>query len=163
MSGQTSYSYASQSGIAGGIVDLSNKVIDSRVYEEMDMDITLKFGMGVVVGSSPATNVNAPSEDSKLSQFEGVLVNGHTTQQDLDGVLSIADGSSVGVMRAGRIWARVDSEASISYGDSLYLITKGDLAGYFTNVAEDSVKMNGRFLTQGNTVGLHAVELFSSV
>lgn len=161
--GQTSYSYASQSGIAGGIVDLSHKVVDSRVYEEVDTAITLKYGMGVVVGSSPATNVNAPSQASTLAEFEGILVNGHTTQQDLDGILSITDGSSVGVMRSGRIWTRTDPSVTISYGDSLYLITEGEFSGYFTNVEESSMKVNGRFMQQGNKLGLHAVELFSTV
>lgn len=162
MSGQLSYSYSTQSGIAGGIVDLSNKVIDSRVYEEIDTDVVAKFGMGVVVGSSPSTSVNTPLEDMELAQFEGILVNGHTTQLDLEGVHSISDGAAVGVMRAGRIWARTDPTVSISYGDSLYIINKGELSGYFTNSTEGTVKLNGRFIQSGNTVGLHAVELFAA-
>ncbi len=160
MAGQLTYGYATQSGLAGGIVDLSNKVVDSRVFE-MTAGTKALFGLGVVLGSVAGTNVNIPDEDSKATEFEGVLVNGHTTQYDLDGILSINDNATVGVMRAGRIWARVDSEATIDYGEPLYLIPSGENAGRFTNNEEGNLSIQGRFLHSGNTAGLHAVELFA--
>lgn len=161
MSGQLEYGYSTQSGIPGGIFDLSTKVIDSRVFEAEDDEVA-KFGMGMVMGNSPGTSVSFPSEDSTENHFEGILVNGHTQQHDLDGVISIQDNTTVGVMRSGRIWGRTDPEVTISYGDKLYLVTSGTNAGLFTNKEEGNVPVHGRFITPGNTVGMHAIELYTA-
>lgn len=162
MSGQFNYDYATQTGIPGGIVDLSTKVIDSRVYEASGSEITACFGMGVVVGLSAGTSVSIPVEGSEATAFEGVLVNGHTTQHDLDGKVHLVDGNSVGVMRTGRIWVRTETDLDIEYGNKVYLVKTGDNAGLFTTEEEGNMLINGRFIQGSNRDGLHAVELYSA-
>ena len=128
MSVQKTYSYSTPKGVAGGLFDLTDYTIDSRLNEASDG--ALKFGMGVVQGSTPGTNVAIPTSSSTLAKFEGIAVNGFSQQHDLDGVIALANSQSVGILRKGRIWVRLAEDVAPSYGDDVYL-SIGDDAGLF--------------------------------
>ncbi len=87
MSVQTTYGYATSKGIAGGIYDMYHYQVDSRFNEEPNG--VLRFGVGVVAGSLPGSNVTLPTAESTAADFEGVVVNGFDRQQDLEGKLAI--------------------------------------------------------------------------
>lgn len=93
MSVQTTYGFATGKGIAGGIYDMYHYPIDSRFNEEENG--VLRFGMGVVRGSLPGSNVALPTSASKAADFEGVIVNGFTNQHDLEGVVSIMNNQTL--------------------------------------------------------------------
>ena len=60
---QNSYSYKTPKGVAGGLLDLSPYSVDSRINGETTPG-ALKFGMGVVQGATPGTNVKLPTSAS---------------------------------------------------------------------------------------------------
>ena len=134
MSAQNRYGYSTPIGAAGGIVDLAPYAIDTFLNEEENG--AMKFGVGVVKGSKPGINAALPETAAKAADFEGVVTNNRTTEYDMDGNLVIRKGASMGVMRYGRIYARVVNGVKPAYGDPVYLITSGENAGYFTNAAD---------------------------
>ena len=81
MSVQMSYGYSTPRGIPGGLYDQSPYVVDTRL-NEADNGAML-FGMGVVQGSVPGTNIDLPTASSTAADFEGITVNGFTQQHDL--------------------------------------------------------------------------------
>lgn len=133
MSAQTRYGYSTQIGAAGGIVDLAPHSIDTFLNEEKSG--VLRFGMGVVQGSKPGINIALPDNKATAAVFEGITTNNRTTEYDMEGKLHVRSGAAVGVMRYGKIYGRVAEGVEPAYGDSVYLITSGDEAGYFTNEA----------------------------
>lgn len=139
---QTKYNYAPSRGIAGGIFDSFHYPVDSRWNDEENGK--LSFGIGVVRGSIEGTNIALPTEASVPIDFEGVIVNGFDRQMDLEGNLSILNNQNVGVMRKGKIWVKIDSNAAPAYGDELHLITSGENAGLFAT--EGGIKISGRFI-----------------
>lgn len=169
MSVQTSYGFSTQPGVPGGLYDLSNHVIDARMFNNATEGV-LKFGMGVVIGETPGSDVSLPQEEDTLASFEGITVNGYTTQQDLDGVVSIQDGKSVGVLSSGRIWARLKEGTTAVHGNRVYLITSGEYAGYFTNTVDDSdeddaeslMELPARFVGNAYNSVLAPVEMTAS-
>ena len=157
MSAQKTYSYNTGYGIAGGLVDLTEHVIDSRCNEAD----SLKFGFGVVDGTSKGSNVTLPVEASTKANFEGIVVNGHTHEMDRNGDVTILKGETVGVLKQGRIYARVKEGITVAYGDALYLIVKGDNAGLFTNAAETgAIKLNGFFVGTKATGNIAPVQVY---
>lgn len=136
MSAQTNYSYSSDVGVAGGIYDLSPYAIDARRNECEDG--VLKYGCGVVVGTEKGNQIKLPTATSVAADFEGIVVHSHTKELDMKGVLSLNNGVVVGVMKKGRIWARIADEVTPAYNDALYLIIEGDNAGLFTNTASST-------------------------
>lgn len=155
MSVQTTYGFATGKGIAGGIYDMYHYPIDSRFNEEENG--VLRFGMGVVRGSLPGSNVALPTSASKAADFEGVIVNGFTNQHDLEGVVSIMNNQNIGVMRKGRIWVALAEDAEPKYGDVVHLIVSGDDAGRFDTTG--GVAVAGRFIG-GPSNGVAPVELY---
>lgn len=142
---QTTYGFSTAQGIAGGLVDLSPREINTFVNEAANS--TMKLGMGVVNGTVAGKNVTMPATGDTNAKFSGVTVNGMTYQHDLEGKVYIQKGVSVGVMHYGKIYARVKTGIAPSYGDALYLVITGDDAGTFTNVTgADAVAIKGRFL-----------------
>lgn len=158
MSAQTRYGFSTPIGSAGGIIDLAPYAIDTFLNEEETGD--LKPGMGVVQGSNPGANIALPTEGATADQFEGVTTNNRTTEFDMEGKIQVRNGVAVGVMRYGRIYVRLASDAEPSYGDPLHLVTKGDDAGCFTE-SEDGVAVSGRFLGAGEN-GIAPAELFNA-
>lgn len=106
MSVQTKYGFATSKGIAGGIYDMYHYPVDSR-YNEEDNGV-LRFGMGVVRGSLPGSNVALPTSASKAADFEGVIVNGFSNQHDLEGVVSILNNQKAAF---GWLWLRTPSRS----------------------------------------------------
>lgn len=163
MSAQINYGFSTPIGSAGGIVDLAPYAIDSFLNDEDNGK--LKFGIGVVRGEKPGVGIKLPATDSTAAKFEGITTNNRTTEYNMDGDLSIRKGASVGVMRYGRIYARVADGVTVKYGDALYLLTDGENAGMFTNAASattpKTVAVKGRFLGAADlSTKVAAVELF---
>lgn len=165
MSVQTSYGFDTQWGIAGGIYDLAPYAIDTFLNEEEHG--VLKCGLGVVTGEDAGTCIRLPetADAEETGKFEGIVVNNHTREYDLEGKVYLRHGVSVGVMRYGRVWARTAKEDNlqenkVAYGDPLYIcLTEGD-EGTVTNKAESNLAVSGRFLS-GIDNGLALVELFN--
>lgn len=66
---QTSYNYTTPKGVAGGLYDLAPYQVDSRVNGEATPGV-LKFGMGVVQGTTPGTNVVRPARRIFQQHFQ---------------------------------------------------------------------------------------------
>lgn len=169
MSAQNRYNFSSPIGSAGGLVDLTPHSIDTFINEEASG--AMKFGVGVVRGSKPGSTIALPVADSEAAQFEGITTNNRTTEYDMEGKLNIRKDAAIGVLRYGKIYARVATDAEPKYGDSAYMIASGEEAGYFTNVASDAseedatpatIAVKGRFLGGVDTSAQIAViELFN--
>ncbi len=171
MSAQTRYGYPMPIGAAGGIVDTAPYAIVSRLNDEDSG--TMKFGIGVVQGAKPGSSVAIPKAAATAAKFEGITVNDHHTEHDLEGALNIRKSAAIGVMTYGRVYARVAAGVTPAYGDSLYLITSGDEVGCLTNAAaaapkegEDAasttIALKGRFLGGiDGTTKVAPVELFN--
>ena len=153
---QTTYGFNTPIGQAGGLYDLSPVEIDAFINESADG--ALAFGMGAVQGVAPGTGVMCPT--STASAFEGIVVNRRTTENNDLGVPVIKNKATVGVLRYGRIWARLASGVTPSYGATPYLVLTGDDAGCFTTVSTSNVAVKGRFLTPAFD-GIAAIELFN--
>lgn len=160
MSAQTRYGYSTPIGAAGGIVDLAPYAIDTFLNEEATGK--LRFGVGVVHGSVPGTNVALPAAGATAAKFEGIVTNNLTTEFDMEGKLAVRNGASVGVMRYGRIYGRVAAGVKPAYGDPVYMIVSGDEAGCFTNAADGNVAIKARFLGGvDSTAQIAQIELFN--
>ena len=161
MSAQTRYYYNNPIGAAGGLVDLSPVEIDTFSNEEENAK--MKFAMGVVRGTDAGKQIKLPVAASTASVFEGIVTNNRTRERDLDGELFIRKNSAVGVLRYGKIYARLAEGVTPAYGDNVYLVKSGDDAGCFTNTAgETAVQVKGRFIGAKDTVtGVAPVELFN--
>lgn len=147
MSVQTNYNLHMSHGVAGGLYDLSVHTVDTRNNEAADGK--LKFGLGVVEGTSAGKNVALPTDATTKAKFEGVVINSHAHEQDYKGEVTLRNNETVGVLTNGRIYVRIAADAEPKYGNPLYLITTGENAGYFTNELEEGVtgiKLNGYFL-----------------
>ena len=95
---QNSYSYKTPKGVAGGLLDLSPYSVDSRINGETTPG-ALKFGMGVVQGATPGTNVKLPTSASTADKFEGLLLTGFVQEMDTAGDVTIKPKQTVGVLR----------------------------------------------------------------
>lgn len=161
MSAQTTYKHSSPIGSPGGIVDLTPHAIDTFLNGE-DTG-AMKFGVGVVRGATPGTNVALPTDSSTAAVFEGITVNNRTTEYDVEGKAHLRKGKAIGVLRYGRIYVRVAAGATPTYGAAAYLVKSGDEAGYFTTSSEDTIAIKGRFLgTIDSTAQVAAVELYNT-
>jgi hypothetical protein len=156
---QTSYSYNTPIGAAGGIVDLAPHYIRSFT-NEADTGAVL-FGMGVVTGAAAGSGVTVPAAGDTAAKFEGVVTNRRTTELDLEGNLTLRNKCALGVMQYGTIYALVAEGIEPAYGDAAYLLVSGDNAGFFTNASgEGAVAIKGRFLSTVEN-GIAILELFN--
>lgn len=108
MSAQTNYNHLAPIGSAGGIADLSPYSIDTFLNEEETG--TLKFGVGVFRGEVVGNGIKLPTSKSTAKDFEGISVSSRTTEFDTEGKLSVKKNAAVGVMRYGKVFARVAKE-----------------------------------------------------
>lgn len=143
---QMSYSQKMSYGVAGGLYDLSHHIVDSRT-NEADDDV-LRFGFGVVEGTTAGVTVALPTKAATKAEFEGVVVNSHAHEENYYGDVKIRNNETVGVMKDGRIFVRIAEDVEPKYGDAVYLITDGTYAGYFTNDNTNvtAIKLMGYFL-----------------
>ena len=144
MSAQTTYAYAGPMGVAGGLVDLSPRQIDT--YLNSEANGSLGFGLGVVAGSRPGVNIALPGTTSVAKDFQGVTVNNRTTETAMDGTVTILGGAAVGVLAWGKIYVKVAAAASPSFGAQAYLVTSGAEKGCFTQDSTAGVALKARFL-----------------
>jgi len=157
---QLTYKYTTPKGVAGGLLEISPYQIDSRLNGETAVG-SLQFGMGVVQGSNPGTNVNRPATGATADKFEGLVLTGFTQEMDMAGTFQLKPKQTVGVLRYGRAWARLPAGLTVSYGDSLYLITTGTNAGLFTNVATGNLAVNGRFVGEVDSSNIAPIEIYN--
>lgn len=156
MAAQTKYSYATPSGVPGGLFDLAPYECNTRVSEADAGKI--RFGMGVVVGAAAGVGVKVPAATTDV--FEGVVV-GKAHEQDNSGKVVIAKGEAFSVIRTGKVWALVDPSVTIKVNDKAYLIVTGDNAGLLTNASTGALALNARFVGV-NEDGIAPVILFNA-
>ncbi|MCI8984757.1 MAG: hypothetical protein HFI60_02225 [Lachnospiraceae bacterium] len=133
---QTSYNYGISKGMVGGLYDIT--------YHETNTFITpggIPFGYGVVNGTNLGVDVRLPDAESKAADFEGIVQNGFTTMQDMNGKAIPEKDQSIGVLRIGKIWCAVGAAAKPAYDKPAYLITDGDEAGRFTTEEDTATKI----------------------
>ena len=162
---QLNYNFAPDLGVAGGLYDLTGYVCDSFCNAEKDG--VLKHGMGIVTGTEAGTAA-LPTKDSTISNFEGILVNGLTTEHGMDGSVVVREGTTVGVLKQGRIWARVAEDAVPANGKAVYLIIKGSNAGLFTTADDDTdaanaIAINAKYLGGKGSSDVAPVELYPTM
>ena len=102
MSMWTNYTQSTPAGVAGGLYDLTDHVVDSRMNEAAG----LKFGMGVVQGKTAGKTVKLPATGATIDKFEGIIM-ADVREMDAQGDVSVAAKRTVSVMHSGRIWVRI--------------------------------------------------------
>ena len=167
---QRNYSFFPKTGAPGRIVDLAPYAVDAFINGE-DTGV-MELGMGVVLKTGAEKTILKPGSTGAGTVFAGIVVNGGTEEHGLENENYVRNTKALGVMRYGRIYARVKTGLTIANGDPVYLITEGDNAGLFTNVATDNTAVAGRFLsaadekgrgvTSSDAVAVAVVELFNS-
>ena len=158
MSIWTEYNNRTPAGVAGGLYDLTDHAVDSFRIDAADGKV--KFGMGVVMGTTPGTDVTVPADASTLDKFVGIVMNGGANEMDVKGVIVVRNSSTQSVMRHGRVWARLAAEAEPAYGDQVHLITGGADAGCFSTTG--GIAINARFITTAQN-GIAAIELYNQL
>lgn len=156
---QLAYNFFTHKGSAGGILDLAPYEVNAFVNEEANG--LMQFGMGVVGGTDPEKQVALPDTDSVPADFYGIVTNRRTTERNIDGTMDVKNKKEVGVMRWGRIYARVAEDTTVAYGDPVYLIVSGDDVGCFTNEADDAIAVNAKFIGTVEN-GCAPVELYNA-
>jgi hypothetical protein len=162
---QTSYSYQAPAGVAGGLIDLRPYSIVSRMNGEDSVN-AMRFGMGVMRGENPGSDILVPKASMAANQFEGISMNSFTQQMGLDGKVPVYPKQTVGLLRWGCAWARVKPGISPEYGDKCYLITSGADAGLFANEdpgAGNGIAVNAMFIGSLGTGDIAPVELFNQM
>lgn len=146
---QTTYNYGTQKGIAGGLYDLAPHAVDTRISEAAK----LYHGYGVVKGTTSGSNINLPVATSTAEKFEGLVVNGFTNQQTMDGDTYIEKGQSLGILVYGSAYGCIGTSAVPKYGETVYLIVAGDEAGKFTTSADEATKieLKAEFLSEADS------------
>ena len=160
MAAQLSYSYQMPQGIPGTIYDAGPHQIDSRANAEA-VTGAMQLGMGVMQGDVPGKNVRRPATGDTLATFEGISMGGRVAQMTIEGEFAIRQHQTVGVMRWGRAWVRVESDIEIAYGEPVYLITTGVDAGLFTNDATGNLEINAMFIGGLGSSNVAPIELYN--
>lgn len=158
MSAQTSYKFSTPVGMAGGIVDLAPYAIDT--FKNQENSGVMKFGMAVVKGTTAGEQVKLPVSGSSATDFEGVTVNNLTTEYDMEGAINIRKDVPIGVMRYGRVYVRLATGVTPTYGAAAYFVKTGGEEGCFTTSSSSTVAVKGRFLGIVGD-GIAELELFN--
>lgn len=133
MPAQMTYSYKTPKALPGAKADIRFDEVVTRTNEEADG--VLQYGMAAQIGTTPGVTVKVPVSGATAKQIEGVVLRVANTEEDRKGAVIVPGGASVGILKAGRIWARLASDAVPSYGAAAYVVTDGDEAGYFTSAS----------------------------
>ncbi len=139
MAAQTKYGYATPSGVPGGLFDLAPYEVNTRTNEETPG--ALKFGHGVVVGTSAGNGIKLPAAATDV--FEGVVVH-KAHELDASNAVSIAKGEALSIIRTGKVWVRVDGDVAVN--DKVYLSFAEGKVGLFTKTATGNIAINARFI-----------------
>lgn len=161
MSMWTNYTQSMPAGVAGGLYDLTEHVVDSRMNGESAT--ALKPGMGVVQGAVPGKAVKLPATGATAEKFEGIVLNDVNRELDMQGELKLQPKSTVSVMRSGRIWVRLASGVAPKYGDPVFLVINGAGLGCFKTAADsaNTLQINARFLGEKDSSEIAPIELFA--
>ena len=154
---QLSYGFATPVGNAGGLYDVSNYVMNSRINGE-EADGSLKFGMGCVQGDIPGQTIAKPTAASTLAKFEGIVMNGGITEMDKSGKAVICSNATVNVLRSGRAWVRIGADQEPKYGDPVHLLNSGEEAGCFATAG--GIAVNAMFIGSKGTGNVAPIELY---
>lgn len=142
---QLEYGYSIPKGVAGGKVDLACDEVVTRLNEAEDGK--MKYGMGAVVGTSAGSSVKVPAAASDV--FEGVVLYLPNTEQDMNGKVVVKKDASLGIVKHGKVWVRLATDVTPTYGADVYVVATGTEAGYFTTASEGNIKTGAKF---GNLV-----------
>ena len=130
---QLTYTYETPKGVPGGKVDISFDDVASRRNEEPDGK--LRFGMAAQTGTYPGATVKVPVSGAAKADVEGVVLSAPNTEKDREGHVIVHEGATVSVMRHGRVWGRISSDAVPVSGATAYVVVDGDEAGCFTHAS----------------------------
>lgn len=136
MAAQLNYGYGTPKGVAGGKVDIAYDEVVTRMNEEADG--VLKYGMAAMVGASKGIGVKVPASGATADQIEGIVLHAANTEQDMNGKVVVPNNASVGIIRKGRIWGRLASDATPTYNAKAYVVAGGNDAGTFTDKANQT-------------------------
>ena len=116
-----------KAGMPGGLVDRSNY---SAVTRRNGADTgKMLFGLGVVQGEEPGTDIALPATGATAAKFEGVTMYSANVEMDDEGKVKLPKGGVLDVLQA------------------VYLIISGDDAGKFTAVTSaTAVAVKAKFL-----------------
>lgn len=142
---QTSYSYKTPNGHAGLIYDISMHVVETRRNENADGE--MHFGVGVVKGTTAGEQVKLPTSASVAADFEGVTLNGETTEFATTGAVTIRNDAALSVLTKGKVWVKVTDGAVPAYGATAYLVVSGTDAGKFTSDTASGIDVGAKFAT----------------
>jgi hypothetical protein len=120
----------------------------------------VKFGMGVVIGANPGKDVKLPDASDTPDKFEGVVMTG-VKSMDLEGNTAIDSAFTLGILKWGKPWVRIDDGLTISYGDPVYLIVNGAAKGLFSNDDADAIAVNARFIGGAESGDIAPIELYN--
>ena len=148
MAAQMNYDYGTPKGVPGGKFDLAYDEVVSRINEAEDG--VLKFGIAVAVGSDPGFNVTVPNTDTTAEKIDGIVLCHPNTEQDTKGNVVIRKNATVGIMRKGHIWGRLDEGVTPSYGEKAYVSVAEKNAGTFTNVPDGALVIGASFGTESD-------------
>lgn len=143
MSAQLDYGYTTPKGVAGGKYDIAFDEVITRKNEEADG--VLKYGMAAMIGTNAGSDVKVPITSCTADKIEGVVLRAANTEQDMNGHVVVKKGASVGIVRKGRVWCRLASDAEPAYGAKAYVVVTGKDAGTFTHTEGSNVDIGATF------------------
>lgn len=98
------------------------------------------FGLGVVQGEEPGTDIALPATGATAAKFEGVTMYSANVEMDDEGKVKLPKGGVLDVLQAGKVYVQVADNADPAYGKAVYLIISGDDAGKFTAVTSATAR-----------------------
>lgn len=156
MSAQLNYSYDIPKGNPGGKFDIGFDEVVTRRNEEDDG--VLKYGMAVMVGTTPGATVKVPTAEATAETIDGIALAAANTEHDLNGRVNVRSGASLSILRKGKVWGRLAEGATATYGAKAYVVKSGDDAGCFTNTAEGGLDIGAVFGNASDN-GIAVVEI----
>lgn len=144
MAVQMKYSEA-KAGMPGGLVDRSNY---SAVTRRNGADTgKMLFGLGVVQGEEPGTDIALPASGATAAKFEGVTMYSANVEMDDEGAVKLTKGCVLDVLQSGKVYVQLAADAEPAYGKAVYLVISGDDAGKFTAATSaTTVAIKAKFL-----------------
>lgn len=143
MAAQLNYSYSTPKGTPGEKFDISFDEVITRKNEEADG--VLKYGMAAMIGTAAGVSVRVPTSDATAAQIEGIVLRAANTEQDMNGKVVVPSGASVGILKKGKVWGRLATGATSTYGATAYVVNSGDDAGCFTDAADGALDIGAKF------------------
>lgn len=125
------YSFSTPKGVAGGLYDISDHDIVTRMNDEADG--IMGYGVAAVVGNSKGQSVKLPASDSVKEDFEGIVVHAANTEQNMEGKTIVKNGVSLGIIKRGNVWGKIAVGCMPEYKKTAYVVIDGDYKGMFTS------------------------------